>query len=157
MLLLFLLRTALFSYGEHEFESVKLIYFTRTSIAVDGRDISPLVSVAQFMHHALARNMVGQAAEGLQANYIGYAGVDELDHFASQEPAFTGHIPQAYMAGRHLSCLIDGMGRREMTALFKCLFHGATEEFKYLDEHLAKDFFLVGTGEQLPLGNGIIA
>ena len=98
MLLFFLLWPAFFGYGEHEFESVKLIYFARTGIAVDGRDIGPFVGVAQFMHNALARNMVGQAAEGLQANYIGYAGVDELDHFASQEPAFTGHIAQAYMA-----------------------------------------------------------
>ena len=98
MLLFFLLGPAFFGYGQHEFESVKLIYLTRSSIAVDGRDISPLVGVAQFMHYALARNMVGQAAEGLQTDYIGYTGVDELDHFASQEPAFTGHIAQAHMA-----------------------------------------------------------
>ena len=93
MLLFFLLGPAFFGYGQHKFESVKLIYLTRTGIAVDGCDIGPLVGVAQFMHNALARDMVGQAAEGLQADYIGYAGVDKLDHFASQEPALTGHIP----------------------------------------------------------------
>ena len=98
MLLFFLLWPALFGYGKHEFQAIELVDFTRTGIAVDGCDVSPLVGIAQFMHYALARNMVGQAAEGLQADYIGYAGVDELDHFASQEPAFTGHIAQAYMA-----------------------------------------------------------
>ena len=98
MLLFFLLWPAFFGYSEHEFQAVELIYFTRTGIAVDGRNISPLVGVTQFMHDALACNMVGQAAEGLQADHIRHTGVDELDHFAGQEPAFTGHIPQAYMA-----------------------------------------------------------
>ena len=98
MLLFFLLRPTLFSNCQHEFETVELIDFTRTSITIDGRDVSSLVGVAQFMHNALARDMVGQAAEGLQADHIGHAGVDKLDHFASQKPAFTGHITQAYMA-----------------------------------------------------------
>ena len=98
MLLFFLLRPTLFGYGEHELQTVQLVDFTRTGITVDGRDIGSLVGIAQFMHYTLARNMVGQAAEGLQTDHIGHTGVDELDHFASQEPAFTRHIPQAYMA-----------------------------------------------------------
>ena len=98
MLLFFLLWPAFFGHRQHEFQAVELIDFTRAGIAVDGCDISSLVGIAQFMHNALARNMVGQAAEGLQADHIGHAGVDKLDHFASQEPAFTSHIPQAYMA-----------------------------------------------------------
>jgi hypothetical protein len=46
MLLFFLLGPTLFGYGEHEFQAVQLVDFTRTSIAIDCRDVSAFVGIA---------------------------------------------------------------------------------------------------------------
>ncbi len=50
------------------------------------------MAVAQLFDDALAHDVVGEAGEGLGADDIGHALVDELEHLAGEEPALAGLV-----------------------------------------------------------------
>ena len=79
---------------QHQFDPVELVDFAGSGIIVYGNDIGLRMLPAQFFNDTLSDNMVGQTAEGLRADNIGGARMDQLQHFAGQEPAFAGLISQ---------------------------------------------------------------
>ena len=79
--------------------SISLIRFSwLTSLApgivIDRHDIGLRVLPAQFLDHALAGHMVGQAGKRLGTDDVGHAALDQLEHFSGQEPAFAAVIAQ---------------------------------------------------------------
>ena len=68
--------------GEHQLDAVQLIDLAGTGIVVDRHDIGSGILFAQFLDHALAYYVVGQAAEGLAADNIGYTAVNQFHHFS---------------------------------------------------------------------------
>ena len=64
--------------GEHQFDSVQLIYFTGTWIVVDGNDIGHRILVTQFFDDTFADYVVRQASKWLCAYDVVDTAVDQL-------------------------------------------------------------------------------
>lgn len=62
--------------GQHQFDTVQLVYFTGTRIVINGYDIGLRILSAQFLDYAFSYNMVGKTAKWLGADNIGSAAVD---------------------------------------------------------------------------------
>jgi len=86
LLFLFLFGDAL-GVGQHELDAVFLVDLCRAGVVVHGDDVGVGVIVLQGADHALADDVVGQAAEGLGADDVGRAGVDQLQHLGGEQPA----------------------------------------------------------------------
>ena len=137
------LRATLLCHGKHQFQSVKLIDLTRAGIAVNRRDVRAVIRLAQIVHDALARNVIRQAAERLQADDVGNALLDELDHLAREEPPLPRHVAEADVTRRKLRRMVNGLRRTEVTAFLQCLAHRCAEELDHLDEHTSIETILV--------------
>ena len=81
-----------YSSGKHQLDTVQLVYFAGSGIVVNGNNIGFRMRPADLLDHALAYDMVWQAAERLDADDIRYAAVDQLQHFSCKEPAFSGLV-----------------------------------------------------------------
>ncbi len=84
--------------GQHQLDAVLLVDLGGAGVVVDGHDIAPGVVVLELADHALAHDVVGQAAEGLGADDVGHAGVDELQHLGGEEPALAHLVAVAQVA-----------------------------------------------------------
>ena len=73
--------------GEHEFYSVLLIDARCRRVVVDGHDVLVFKQLLQGTHRALARDVVGQAAEGLRADDVLRSRLGERRHLGGDEPA----------------------------------------------------------------------
>ena len=62
-----------FAVGQHQLDAVLLVDLGGAGVIVDGYDVGVGVVVLQAAHHALAHDVVGQAAEGLGADDVGGA------------------------------------------------------------------------------------
>ena len=77
----------IFSRGrEHELDSVLLIDARCRRVVVDGHDILVFKQLLQSTHRALARDMVGQAPEGLRADDVLRSRLGERRHLGGDEP-----------------------------------------------------------------------
>ena len=86
--------------GEHEFDAVFLVDFGRGRVVVDRDDVGVLVHLFEGADGALARDVVGQAAERLGADDVFGARFRERRHLGGDEPAFP-----------HLHALVDDLVR----------------------------------------------
>lgn len=84
----------------------------------------------QLLDDALADNMVGQASEGLGADNIGYAGVNQLQHLTGQKPSFSGLVAKGNKFLCHIRQLPDPGRRGEVFALFQLLAGSLAEIFR---------------------------
>ena len=119
----FLLHIFLFqiflSGGQHQLDPVQLVDFACSGIVVDGHDIGEREAPAQFLDDAFADHVVGQAAEGLGADDIVDAAVDQFYHLACQEPAFARLVADIDDRFCVFHEFVDADRRCEVPALFK--------------------------------------
>ena len=108
------------------------------------------------MHDAFAGDVVRQAAERLEADDVGHAFVDELDHLAGQEPAFAGHVAEADVARGELGGLVDLVRREEVAAVLECLAHRRAVEVDDVDEHASEEAVLLLAVEQAVLDDRVV-
>ena len=108
------------------------------------------------MHDAFAGDVVRQAAERLEADDVGHAFVDELDHLAGQEPAFAGHVAEADMARGELSGFVDLVRREEVAAVLECLAHRRAVEVDDVDEHASEEAVPLLAVEQAVLDDRVV-
>ena len=113
--------------GEHELDPVELVDLTGSGIVVDGDDVGAGVLMAQLLDNALSDDMVRQAAEGLCTDDIVDAGVDQLDHFAGQKPAFSGLVPDGNDGASVFGDFPDRNRSAEMFAPFKLMDRASSE------------------------------
>ena len=92
--------------GDHELEPVELIDLTGARVVVDADDVGLRVAAADLAEHALADDVVGQAAEGLAAHDVRRAVLDELDHLRGQQPPLARLVAQ----GEDLRGLVHHVG-----------------------------------------------
>ena len=81
---------------EHQLDTIQLIDFTRSGIVIHRYDIRLRISILDLLDNALSDDMIRQARERLSANDVRYAGLDEFDHLAREEPAFSGLVSDLY-------------------------------------------------------------
>ena len=121
--------------GKHEFEPVFLIDFRRAGVVVDGDDICPGIFLLHRLHHALADDMIRQAAERLHDDDVRDTAVDQFRHFRREEPALA-HF-----------CSVSDVRFGAAARLFKAcrctedavFFHGADHVVLFFDEIFAPD------------------
>ena len=70
--------------SQHQFDPVELVDLGSTRIVVDGRYIGLGIEPADLLDDALAHDVVGEAAEGLDADDVGNAALYKLHHLAGQ-------------------------------------------------------------------------
>ena len=93
--------------GQHQLDSVQLVYFTCSGIVVNGYDIGARMSTADLLDHTFAYDMVWQAAKWLDADDIRYSAADQLQHFSCKEPAFSGLVAWRDNRFRHSGKIAD--------------------------------------------------
>ena len=71
--------------GEHQADAVFLIDLRGGKIVVDRHDVDARMHLRQAADHALAANVVGQAAERLGADDVFIAVFGQLQHFGRQQ------------------------------------------------------------------------
>ena len=96
--------------GQHQLDSVKLVYFTCSGIEVDCDDVGFRVSSSQLLDYAFSYYMVRQAGKGLCADNVSCAAVDQFQHLAGQEPAFSGLISDGNDFGGHFCQILKLRG-----------------------------------------------
>ena len=67
-----------YSSGKHKLDSVQLIYLAGARVVVNSNNICFRMPAADLLDHALAYNVVWQAAKGLNTHDVRYAAVDQL-------------------------------------------------------------------------------
>ena len=67
--------------GQHQADAVFLVHARGAWVIVDGRDVGRGVQGAYFVDHALAADVVRQAAKALGAHNVFKAGMHQLYHF----------------------------------------------------------------------------
>ena len=122
--------------GQHQLDPVQLVDFAGPRIVVDGYDVGLRVPPAQFFDHAFSHHMVGQAGEGLGADDVGRAAVDQLQHLPGEEPSLPGLVANGYDGAGHLGqvCYLGGWG--EVAALFERLVGCAADMVDPPDRHV---------------------
>ena len=97
--------------GEHQLDTVELIYLTCSWVVVDCYDICLWVTSAQFFDNAFTDNVVWQTAKRLCTDDICCTAVDQFHHFTCQEPSFPGLVTDGYDLFCVIYKIID-IGRR---------------------------------------------
>ncbi len=69
--------------GEHQLDTVQLVYLAGSRIVVDGYDIGLGIFFADLLDHAFSHNMVWKAGEGLGADNVWRIAVNQLQHLSS--------------------------------------------------------------------------
>ena len=91
---------------------------------------------AQLLDHGLAHHVVGQAREGLRADDVGRAVVDQVEHLGREQPALAHVVAHP----KHRAGLVrhgaDALGRLKAAGLLEHLFHRCTHPVHELDERL---------------------
>ena len=67
--------------GEHQLNTVKLVYFAGSGVVVNGYDVALRVLVAEFFDNTLTDYVVRQTAERLAADNVGNIAVNQFHHF----------------------------------------------------------------------------
>ena len=83
-----LLRDAAVGHGHEQLDPVELVRLAAAGIVVHRHEVGVGPDALQFFEYALARNVVGQAAERLEAQDVAHPVVDEFQHFRREQPAF---------------------------------------------------------------------
>ena len=87
--------------------------------------------------------MVRQAAEGLGADDVFNAALDQLQHLPRQEPALAGHVAEGYEFAGHLRHVGDVAGRREVFRCGEGFLRLGTEAVHEFDAHVAEELALL--------------
>ena len=83
--------------------------------------------------------MVRQAAEWLDTNNIRNIIMDQLHHFAGQEPSLASLVTLGNNRSCHLRQITDICSRMEMTAFRKCLICSLTNPVDCLNTYISKE------------------
>ena len=114
--------------GEHQLDTVELIYLTCSRVVVDCYDICLWVTSAQFFDNTFTDNVVWQTAKRLCTDDICCTAVDQFHHFTCQEPSFPGLVTNGYDLFCVIYKIID-IGRRiKVFGLLKCLGSGRADK-----------------------------
>ena len=90
----------LLRHRDHELDAVQLVHLGGARVVVHGHDVALRVAAAQLLDDRLAHHVVGQAGEGLRADDVGRAVVDEVEHLGVvQGAAGTAQVHQAVFDG----------------------------------------------------------
>ena len=92
---------------------------------------------ADFLDHALSDDVVRQAAEGLCADDIRNAALDQLEHLAGQEPALAGLVSERCEILREIRQMLYAGVRMEALRLFQRAVHGSAEPVNDSDHEIA--------------------
>ena len=74
-------------HGQHQLDAVFLVDPGGAGVIVHGGDVRLGVAGADLVDHALAHNVVGQAAERLGAHNVAIAALHQLNHLGGEQPA----------------------------------------------------------------------
>ena len=81
--------------GQHEFDSVDLIYFAGARVVVDGYDVgTPDTVCRSSLITPLPTMWFGRQPKGWVQTIFRSALVDQFNHFTGQEPSFAGLVAQ---------------------------------------------------------------
>ena len=126
----------LLCHTDHELNAVELVDLGRTGIVVHRDDIALGVLTAQLLDHGLAYHVIGQAREGLRADDVGRAVVDQVEHLGREQPALAHVVAHR----KHRAGLVghgaDALGRLKAAGLFEQLLHRCAHPVHELDERL---------------------
>ncbi len=103
--------------GEHELDAVQLVDFGSTGVVVDGHEIGVGVVCTDLLQYALSDDVVGQAAEGLDADDVLGPGPDQFHHFPDQEPALAGLVADRDNGLGQVRQFFNVVGRGEAVGL----------------------------------------
>ena len=124
--------------GQHQLDSVQLVHLAGAGVIVYGDDVGAGILPAQLLDDALAHDVVGQAAEGLGADDILHAGVNQFQHLAGEEPSLAGLVAQGDKILGHGGQIGDlGLGG-EMAAGLQLLPGGPAEILQQGDAQVAQ-------------------
>ena len=68
--------------GQHQFDSVDLVYLAGTRVIIDGYDIGARICISQFFYNAFADDVVWQTSEWLCAYDVSGSLMNQLNHFS---------------------------------------------------------------------------
>lgn len=128
---------------EHQLDAVQLVDLRGAGIVVDRDDVRERVLVPELLDDALSDNVVRQAGERLRADDVVDARVQELEHFAGQEPPLAGLVADGYDRVRVFREVLDMCGRVEVPALLKFVDRCGAEPFERFDPKLIVKFSLL--------------
>ena len=100
--------------GDHQLDAVELVHLGGTRVVVDRDDVGLRVLSAQLGEHAASHHVVRQAGERLRTDDVRRPVLDQFDHLADQQPAFTGLGAQRDHPLRLGGQLGDGLGHVEL-------------------------------------------
>ena len=81
--------------GEHQLDTVQLVYFAGARIIVDGHDIGLRIAVGGVsLITPLPTTWFGRQPKGWVQTMLCDTAVDQLQHLTGQEPAFTGLVSE---------------------------------------------------------------
>ena len=127
--------------GQHQLDSVELVYFTCTGIKVDCDDVGFRVSSSQLLDYAFSYYMVRQAGKGLCADNVSCAAVDQFQHLAGQEPAFSGLISDGNDFGGHFCQILNVCRRSKVFACGKCPGSRTAQPLHSFDSQISDQCF----------------
>ena len=91
---------------------------------------------AQLLDHGLAHHVIGQAREGLRADNVGRAMVNQVEHLGREQPAFAHVVAHR----KHRAGLVghgaDALGCLKAAGLLEHLLHRRAHPVHELDERL---------------------
>ena len=152
---LFLLRRLPLGVGQHELDAVFLVDLGGAGVVIHGDNVGVRVVVFQDPDHALAHNVVGQAAEGLGTDDVGGAGVDELQHLGGEEPPLAHFAPVVEVAVNQLMELSKGAGGPE-AGVFQGADHVQLAFLHISHEEFAQGLLGPAAAKHLHVGDPVV-
>ena len=124
----------------HQFQPVFLIGFAGAGVAVQRKEYGFRISHMELVDHAFSRDVVRQAAEGLEADDAAASMMEKICHVSGEEPSFAGAVAEREEPGgsfgqpRDIGNLVETFGN------FDCFFQRAAVPFQKI---AAKGIFQV--------------
>ena len=78
----------------HQFQPVFLIGFAGAGVAVQRKEYGFRISHMELVDHAFSRDVVRQAAEGLEADDAAASMMEKIRHVSGEEPSFAGAVAE---------------------------------------------------------------
>ena len=123
---------------QHQFDAVELVDLTGTGIVVHGGNVGLRIVLFQDLDHTLTNHMVGQARKGLNADDVGHAGRNQLDHLPRQEPPFAILVAHRQIGLGHLGDFFNGYRRIKALALAQSINGRAAQSPHHLDARFGR-------------------
>ena len=106
----------------HQFQPVFLIGSAGAGVAVQRKEYGFRISHMELVDHAFSRDVVRQAAEGLEADDAAASMMEKIRHVSGEEPSFAGAVAEREESGgsfgqpRDIGNLVETFGN------FDCFF-----------------------------------